>query len=263
MNRRAWLDRVARGTLAGVGAGAFGAALEGRRAHAFGDDGAFEAKVLLAGGTTGAARATAPGRWSVELEKRTSAPARRFPRAIKATDPLLLDGPFAYWSGTGGLSPLDKAEIAGLRQFLALGGLLVIDDADPEAGNFGKDARREIARVLPDAAPVVVPTEHVLYRTFYLLKPARPWGRANGPATADAIIRAGQVRVLFLAHDLGGALAKNSLGTWEATVEPGGEKQRELALRFAVNVAMYALTTNYKDDAVHAPYLLKRKTVAP
>lgn len=261
MNRRAWLGQVAGGVGAGVGL----AAVEGllRQARAFGDEGAFEAKILLAGGTTNAAHPTAPGRWSVELEKRTSAPARRLPRTVKATDPLLLDGPFAYWSGTGGLSPLDKAEIAGLRQFLALGGLLVVDDADPEAGNFGKDARREIARVLPDAAPVVVPTDHVLYRTFYLLKPARPWGRANGPATADAIIRAGQVRVLFLAHDLGGALAKNSLGTWEATVEPGGEKQRELALRFAVNVAMYALTTNYKDDAVHAPYLLKRKTVAP
>ncbi|MBL8716233.1 MAG: DUF4159 domain-containing protein [Myxococcales bacterium] len=263
MRRRSWLDLVGKGlALGGVGA-AVDALTRGRLARAFGDDGAFEPKVLLAGGVTGAAHASAPGRWSVELEKRTSAPSRRFPRALKATDPLLLDGPFAYWSGTGGLSPLDKAEIAAMRQFLALGGLLVVDDADPDAGNFGKDARREVARILPDAAPVVVPAEHVLYRTFYLLKPARPWGRANGPATADAIIRAGQVRVLFLSHDLGGALAKNTLGTWEATVEPGGEKQRELAIRFAVNVAMYALTTNYKDDAVHAPYLLKRKTVAP
>ncbi len=253
MKRREWLGLTA-------GLSALAAA---RRARAFGDEGAFEAKVLLAGGVAGAARASAPGRWSVELEKRTSAPARRFPRAVKATDPLLLDGPFAYWSGTAGLSALDKAEIAGLRQFLSLGGLLVVDDADPDAGAFGKDARREIARVLPDSAPIVVPSEHVLYRTFYLLKPPRPWGRAGTSATADAIVRGGQIRVLFLAHDLGGALAKNNLGTWEATVEPGGEKQRESAILFAVNIAMYALTTNYKDDAVHAPFLLKRKTPSP
>lgn len=237
--------------------------LLGLRARAFGDEGAFEPKILLAGGVTGAARATAPARWSAEVERRTSAAARRTPRAVKATDTALLDGPFAYWSGTGSLSALSAGEIAGIRQFLALGGLLVIDDADPSSGAFGRDARRELARVLPDAAPVSIPDDHVLYRTFYLLKPARPWGRLQGTKTADAILRAGQLRVIFLAHDLGGALARNQLGTWEMTVEPGGDVQREQAIRFAVNIALYALTTNYKDDAVHAPFILKRKATQP
>src|SRR5262245_29198787 len=116
----------------------------GGGAHAFGDEGAFEPKVLLAGGVTGAARATAPARWSVEVEKRTSAPARRQPRSVKPTDPALLDGPFAYWSGTTGLSSLASQEVAALRTFLSLGGLLVVDDADPDSGAFGRDARREI-----------------------------------------------------------------------------------------------------------------------
>ncbi len=242
---------------------ALAGSLLGLRARAFGDEGAFEPKILLAGGVTGAARASAPARWSAEVERRTSAAARRTPRAVKATDSTLLDGPFAYWSGTGSLSALSAAELAGLRQFLALGGLLVIDDADPASGAFGRDARRELARVLPDAAPVSIPDDHVLYRTFYLLKPARPWGRVQVTKTADAILRAGQIRVIFLAHDLGGALARNQLGTWEMTVEPGGDVQREQAIRFAVNIALYALTTNYKDDAVHAPFLLKRKATQP
>ena len=233
------------------------------RARAFGDDGAFEPKILLAGGVTGAARASAPARWSAEVEKRTSAPARRTPRLVKPTEPLLFDGPFAYWSGTAGLSALSSVEVGALRQFLALGGLLVVDDAEPDVGQFGKDARRELARVIPDAAPVSVPTDHVLFRTFYLLKPARPYGRVAGPTTADAILHAGQIRVLFLAHDLGGALARNALGTWELSVEPGGDAQREMAIRFAVNIALYAMTTNYKDDAVHAPFLLKRRASSP
>lgn len=233
------------------------------RVRAFGDDGAFEPKILLAGGTTGAARGSAPGRWSAEVEKRTSSPARRTPRAIKPTDAVLFDGPFAYWSGTGGLSPLATTEVSALRQFLALGGLLVCDDAEPDVGQFGKDARREIARVVPDAAPVAIPTDHVLYRTFYLLKPARPFGRLAGTASADAILHAGQLRVVFLAHDLGGALARNALGTWEMSVEPDGDVQREMAIRFAVNLALYALTTNYKDDAVHAPFLMKRRASSP
>jgi hypothetical protein len=239
-------------------------ALLPRRARAFGEEGAFEPKVLLAGGVTGPARASAPARWAVEVEKRTSSPARQKPRQVKATDPALLDGPFAWWSGTGGLSALTSAEVAGLRQFLSLGGLLVVDDADPASGTFGRDARRELARVLPDAAPVAIPQEHVVYRTFYLLKPARPWGRVGADvAKADAIVRAGQLRVIFLQHDLGGALARNALGTWEMSVEPDGDTQRERAIRWAVNLALYALTTNYKDDAVHAPFLLKRKSSAP
>ena len=34
--------------------------------------------------------------------------------------------------------------------------------------------------------------------------------------------------------------------------------QREMALRFGINLVMYALTGNYKTDQVHAPALLER-----
>ena len=39
---------------------------------------------------------------------------------------------------------------------------------------------------------------------------------------------------------------------------PGGERQREFAARFGVNLVMYALTGNYKADQVHFPALLER-----
>ena len=39
---------------------------------------------------------------------------------------------------------------------------------------------------------------------------------------------------------------------------PGGERQREMARRFGVNLVMYALTGNYKTDQVHVPALLER-----
>ena len=38
----------------------------------------------------------------------------------------------------------------------------------------------------------------------------------------------------------------------------GGERQRELANRFGVNLVMYVLTGNYKSDQVHVPALLER-----
>ena len=37
-----------------------------------------------------------------------------------------------------------------------------------------------------------------------------------------------------------------------------GERQREIALRFGVNVIMHVLTGNYKSDQVHVPDLLDR-----
>ena len=42
-------------------------------------------------------------------------------------------------------------------------------------------------------------------------------------------------------------------------VTPGGEIQREYAIRLAVNIAMYVLCSNYKDDQVHAPFLMRRR----
>jgi hypothetical protein len=41
-------------------------------------------------------------------------------------------------------------------------------------------------------------------------------------------------------------------------IVPGGERQRELAVRFGINLVMYALTGNYKTDQVHVPALLER-----
>ncbi|HET9230253.1 MAG TPA: DUF4159 domain-containing protein, partial [Vitreimonas sp.] len=43
---------------------------------------------------------------------------------------------------------------------------------------------------------------------------------------------------------------------WAGNV--GSDRQRELALRFGVNLVMVALTGNYKADQVHVPALLER-----
>ena len=41
-------------------------------------------------------------------------------------------------------------------------------------------------------------------------------------------------------------------------VVPGGERQREFAYRFGINLLMYVLTGNYKGDQVHVPAILER-----
>jgi hypothetical protein len=235
-----------------------------RPARAFGDVGAFDARVLLTGSQTGPARTTAPGRWAWELVQRTSAPARLRPTLVRADDPAIVEAPFLYWSGDAELAPLTGGEIAGLRRFFALGGVLFVDDAGAgdkgEPSAFARSARREIARVLPDSTPIAIGADHVVFRTFYLLRRAE--GRVEGPPTLDAIVRGGQAQVLFSEHDLGGALARGASGMWEHTVVPGGDVQRERAIRLAVNVAMYVLCSNYKDDQVHAPFLMRRRALS-
>jgi hypothetical protein len=235
-----------------------------RPARAFGDVGAFDPRVLLTGNETGPARTTAPARWSWELVQRTSAPARLRPSLVRADDPAIVDAPFLYWSGESEVAPLTSAEMSGLRRFFALGGVLLVDDAAPgdhgEPSAFARSARRQIARVLPDATPIALGADHVIFRTFYLLRRAE--GRVEGPASLDGIVRGGQAQVIFSEHDLGGALARGASGMWEHPVVPGGDAQREHAIRLAVNIAMYVLCSNYKDDQVHAPFLMRRRALS-
>ncbi len=241
-----------------AGAAALASSASTGPVQAFGQAGAFSVRLLSTGGKklTGP-RAQGPGRWAFELVRRTSAPARLGDEIVAADQPGLLAEPFVVWAGEGDVPPLAAPERRGLERFLKLGGLLVVDDLDPSSGSFGKAARRELARVLPESPPVRLDPGHVLYKTYYILE--RPVGRVLGRPHIDAIVRGRAAQVLFLAHDLLGALARSRGGSWLLPVEPGGDRQREHAVRLAVNIAMYVLCSDYKDDQVHAPWLMRRR----
>ncbi|MBK9259265.1 MAG: DUF4159 domain-containing protein [Polyangiaceae bacterium] len=233
-------------------------ALVPRSSRAFGEEGAFNPRILLSGTARWeGARTTGPSRWSEELVRRTSAPARLIPTTVRADAPALLAEPFVVWAGETDIPPLTSREVAGLKRFIALGGVMFVDDFAPEVGAFGKAAKRELTRVLPDGAPVPVGPENVLFRSFYLLR--RPVGRVEASPKLEVIMRGGQPQVIFSSHDLLGALARSPNGTHPFAVIPGGEPGREQAMRLAVNIAMYVLCSNYKDDQVHAPFLMRRR----
>jgi hypothetical protein len=232
-----------------------------RRAFAFGEAGAFRARLVSAGKATPLGeRASGAARWGLELARRTSAPAGLVGPSIPADRGALLAEPFAVWSGSEDVGVLSLAETRGLLRFLRLGGTLVVDDANPGAGAFGRSVRRELSRVVPESPPVRLQPSHVIYKTFYLVE--RPVGRVLGPPHIDAVVRGRNAQVLFLAHDLLGALAHGG-ASFALPVEPGGSEQRERAIRFAVNIAMYVLCSDYKDDVVHAPFLMQRRGSAP
>jgi len=238
-----------------TGLAAFAAAAH---ADAFGEVGAFNPRLVVAGGKRLAApRSTAASAWSLELMNRTSAPGRILPREVSLDRPELCSEPFAVWAGSGDVGGLSVAERRGLAKFIRLGGVLLVDDSEPQSGAFGRSVRRELGRVLPESPPVRLDPSHVLFKTFYIVD--RPVGRVLGPPTIDAIVRGKNAQVLLLNHDLLGALAREGDGGYSLQTEPPSYDQRQHAIRFAVNIAMYVLCSDYKDDQVHAPFLMRRR----
>ena len=64
--------------------------------------------------------------------------------------------------------------------------------------------------------------------------------------------------ILVTSNDFAAAWALDESDRPMFPVVPGGLAQREIAFRVGVNIAMYALTGNYKADQVHIPALLER-----
>ncbi|MBI3201252.1 MAG: DUF4159 domain-containing protein [Myxococcales bacterium] len=228
------------------------------RARAFGDAGAFHPRVVTSGGAKlDPERSSAPARWAYELVRRTSAPGRLSSASVAFDQPAFAAEPFAIWAGASALGPLSGPERRGLDRFLKMGGVLVVDDLAPASGAFGESARREVRRVLPELAPVELDPTHVVFKSYYIVD--RPVGRVQGPARIEALIRGKYAQVFLLRHDLLGALARSRGGGFSLDVDPGGVAQREQAIRLAVNIAMYVLCSDYKDDQVHAPWLMRRR----
>jgi hypothetical protein len=155
--------------------------------------------------------------------------------------------------------------------------MLVIDTQDGGTGFAATGAveMRQIARVLnlPPLAPV--DRAHVLSRSFYLLasfpgrwRGDRVWAEAPPPGERGRDADAGLPQfdrvddnvspVVVGSADWAAAWATDDIGAPMFPVGRPGDNQREMSIRFGINLVMYALTGNYKSDQVHAPAVLER-----
>ena len=141
-----------------------------------------------------------------------------------------------------------------LQVYLNSGGLILFD------GEFDKPELSGLALVLGLPPLQIIPSDHVLGRSFYLLDefPGRWTGRSIWVERSGQRMNDRVSSVLAGSHDWSGAWATDDAGRNLFAVIPGGERQREMAYRFGVNLVMYALTGNYKDDQVHLPAILER-----
>jgi hypothetical protein len=168
----------------------------------------------------------------------------------------LFSSPFLYLAGGEAPPELADADLRRLRQYLAGGGMLWIEDSTGgPPGTFDAWVRRTLAELLPEAPLTPLPVDHVLYRTFFLLR--GPSGRVERGSFEAAAFN-GRAAVLYSRDDALGAWARDVLGRPLKACVPGGEPQRELAERLSLNVLMYALTGSYKADAVHQAAILEK-----
>ena len=186
--------------------------------------------------------------------------------------------PFLYWPVTADQPLPSRDAYAKLNRYLRSGGMIMFDTRDADTARFGSgspEGRRlqAIARSLDIPSIEPIPSDHVLTRTFYLLQdfPGRyasrdVWVEA-APITAERIdgmpfrnLNDGVTPVIIGGNDWARAWAVDDAGRRMFPVGRGmsGERQREIALRFGVNVMMHVLTGNYKSDQVHVPDLLDR-----
>ncbi|SIO42080.1 N-terminal double-transmembrane domain-containing protein [Rhodovulum sp. ES.010] len=239
-------------------------------------------EVVLAHVVTGDARVDEVARaglrgLSEKLTQRTSIePAE--PIAVNLeTDELSLF-PFLYWPVTAGQPQPSSEAYAKLNRYLRTGGMILFDTRDADVARFGggsPEGRRlqRLAQPL-DVPPLEpVPTDHVLTRTFYLLQdfPGRHASRdvwvEAAPADAEQAegmpfrdLNDGVTPVVIGGNDWAAAWAVDGQGGAMFPVGRGyaGERQREIAFRFGINLMMHVLTGNYKSDQVHVPALLDR-----
>ncbi len=208
--------------------------------------------------------------------------------ALEAGDPVGIDPahdelaffPLIYWPVIPGAPKPPQDAINRIDAYMKQGGTVVFDTRDaveaPPGDNGaaqtpGMQTLRDILSSLdvPELEPV--PREHVLTKTFYLLRDF-PGRFSSGQTWVEALPREdddeaasrparggdGVSPIIITSNDLAGAWAIRPDGQPMLPLTPGEPKQREFAFRAGVNIVMYTLTGNYKADQVHAPALIER-----
>ena len=204
--------------------------------------------------------------------------------SLSPGDPVALDPardemafyPLLYWPVVPSMPQPSADEIARVSAFMKNGGTVIFDTRDgltARPGGPQTPEARWLATFLagvdvPELEPV--PRDHVITKTFYLLDgfvgryaTAPTWVEALPPPSPDAGNRPARSGdsvspVIITGNDLAAAWASDGDGQPLYPLIPGGQRQRELAIRGGINLVMYTLTGNYKADQVHVRDLLER-----
>lgn len=152
---------------------------------------------------------------------------------VTATDPEIWNYPMLFMTGHGNVKMSDE-ERAALRAYLEYGGFLWADD------NFGLDPsfRALMRQIYPEEALTELPFSHPIFRgpNPFPGGPPKIHEHDGGSAQVFALHRHGRVVVLYTYNtDIGN-------GIEDQGIHDDPPEKRAAAMRFAVNIATYALT---------------------
>jgi len=152
---------------------------------------------------------------------------------VTPTDPEIWNYPMLFMTGHGNVK-LSEDEARALRSYLDAGGLLWADD------NFGLDKsfREMVKRLYPETPLTELPFSHALFHYPNAFPAGAPkiHEHDGGPARVFAVVKGGRVVVLYTFDcDIGN-------GTEDAGIYDDPPEKRAAAMRFAVNLATYAVT---------------------
>ena len=232
--------------------------LSSRSGLALGDRSRFGLTQLLYSGGNPRPRPSGLRRLAWEVDKRTSVNVDLEPGLLRIADRSLFQHPFLYLGGDKAFDLPRAADVRRLRRHLVFGGFLLVDSADARpGGGFDQSVRSLVRRLFPRKQLRKLDKKHTLFKSFYLLE--RSVGRVAAVPYLEGVIQDGRVLLLYCQNDLAGAWSRDNFGQWEHGVYPGGDRQRELAIRWGINIVMYSLCMDYKADQVHIPFILKRR----
>lgn len=197
-----------------------------------------------------------------------------YPRGIDPETDELSFYPLIYWPIDPDSELPSVETMARIDAFMKQGGSVLFDTRDQLTGGGtlglpsspASSKLRDMLASLDVPALEPVPAGHVLTKSFFLLSifPGRYldsplWVEArNEDGTTDSRTADGVSSIIITANDFAGAWAVSVDGRPLLPTVPNDPRQRELAFRTGVNIAMYTLTGNYKADQVHLPALLER-----
>ncbi len=152
---------------------------------------------------------------------------------VTPTDPEIWNYPMLFMTGHGNVK-VSEDEARALRSYLDAGGLLWADD------NFGMDKsfRDAVKRIYPDTPLTELPFTHAIFRYPNSFPAGAPkiHEHDGGPARVFAVVKGGRVLVLYTFDcDIGN-------GIEDAGIHDDPPEKRQAAMRFAINVATYAVT---------------------
>ncbi len=168
--------------------------------------------------------------------------------------------PLIYWAISENQKTYSSKAMENIQYYLDHGGTILFDTRDKNRSTNNLTRNTPNTRILRSITaslnipPIIpIPDDHVLGRSFYLLKEyvghyssGTLWIEKNSASGRDNVSS-----VIIGSNDWISAWSSYNVNIYPS-------RKQEIAMRFGINLIMYTLTGNYKADQVHIPHILKR-----